>query len=113
MSAVVPSVRYRFGSFELRPVERRLLARGAPVAIGPRAFDLLVALVERAGHLLTKDDLLERVWPQVIVEEAALQMQVSALRKVLGRDAIVTVTGSGYRFALDVASASSEPTASP
>lgn len=112
MSAVVPSVRYRFGSFELRPVERRLLARGAPVAIGPRAFDLLVALVERAGHLLTKDDLLERVWPQVIVEEAALQMQVSALRKVLGRDAIVTVTGSGYRFALDVACTSAESTAS-
>jgi predicted ATPase/DNA-binding winged helix-turn-helix (wHTH) protein len=93
----------RFARFELQPEERRLLAAGAPVALGPRAFDLLVVLVERAGRLLTKDELLERVWPQVIVEEAALQMQISALRKVLGREAIMTVTGRGYRFALDVA----------
>lgn len=58
-------------------------------------------LVERAGQLVTKDELLERVWPKVIVEEAALQMQVSSLRKILGRDAIVTVTGCGYRFAME------------
>ncbi|WP_457337649.1 ATP-binding protein [Rhizobacter sp. P5_C2] len=88
-------------SFELQPDERRLLDAGVPVAVGPRAFDLLVALVERAGHLVTKDELLDRVWPKVIVEEAALQMQISSLRKILGRDAIVTVTARGYRFALE------------
>jgi predicted ATPase/DNA-binding winged helix-turn-helix (wHTH) protein/Tfp pilus assembly protein PilF len=113
MSAAARSVRYRFGRFELQPDERRLLDAGVPVDIGPRAFDLLAALVERAGHLVTKDELLERVWPKVIVEEAALQMQISALRKVLGRDAIVTVTGRGYRFALVVACVDAEPTASP
>jgi predicted ATPase len=101
MSAATPPVRFLFASFELQPDERRLLDAGVPVAVGPRAFDLLVALVERAGHLLTKDELLERVWPKVIVEEAALQMQISALRKILGRDAIVTVTARGYRFALE------------
>lgn len=84
-----------------------------PVAIGPRAFDLLDALVARAGHLLTKDELLERVWSRVIVDEAALQMQVSALRKVLGRDAIATVTGRGYRFALVVTREATEGTGSP
>lgn len=113
MSAAATPVRYRFGRFELQPQERRLLAHGAPVAIGPRAFDLLATLVARAGHLVTKDELLERVWPKVIVEEAALQMQVSALRKVLGRDAIATVTGRGYRFALVVAPEAAPPDAAP
>ena len=113
MSAAKLPVRYRFSRFELQPDERRLLDAGAPVALGPRAFDLLCALVDRAGHLVTKDELLERVWPKVIVEEAALQMQISALRKVLGRDALVTVTGRGYRFALVVACIGAEPTASP
>jgi len=113
MSAATVPVRYRFSRFELQPDERRLLDAGVPVTIGPRAFDLLVALVERAGHLVTKDELLERVWPKVIVEEAALQMQISALRKALGRDAIVTVTGRGYRFALAVACVGAEPAASP
>lgn len=102
----------RFGRFELQPEERRLLDAGVPVALGPRAFDLLLVLVERAGRLITKDELLERVWPRVIVEEAALQMQISALRKVLGRQAILTVTGRGYRFALDVAGGEAGP-ASP
>ena len=103
MSAATLPVRYRFASFELQPDERRLLDAGVPVAVSPRAFDLLVALVERAGHLVTKDELLERVWPKVIVEEAALQMQISALRKILGREAIVTVTARGYRLALEAA----------
>lgn len=103
MPAMTQPVRYRFSSFELQLDERRLLDAGAPVTIGPRAFDLLVALVERAGHLVTKDELLERVWPKVIVEEAALQMQISTLRKAIGRAAIATVTARGYRFMLEVA----------
>ena len=64
----------------------------------PRALDLLIALVER-GHLVTKDELLPQVWGKVIVEENTLQAHVSALRKVLGADAIATVPGQGYRFA--------------
>jgi DNA-binding winged helix-turn-helix (wHTH) protein len=67
------SVCYRFGRFELQPDERRLLAAGSSVRVGPHAFDLLIALVERSGRLVTKDELLERVWPKVIVEENTLQ----------------------------------------
>ena len=100
-SAVSPE-RYSFGAFELQLDERRLLAEGALVALRPRAFDLLAAFVDRAGHLVTKDELLDRVWPGVVVEEAALHVQVSALRKVLGNEAIATVSGQGYRFALTV-----------
>jgi non-specific serine/threonine protein kinase len=93
---------YRFGNFELQPMERRLLRAGVPVEVGPRAFRVLVALVERAGHLVTKDELLTTVWPRVVVEENALQAQISALRKVLGAAAIATVSRGGYRFELAV-----------
>src|SRR5258706_12307999 len=94
--------RYRFGPFELQPGKRRLQRDGVAISLRPRAFDLLVALVERAGHLVTKDELLDRVWPKMVVEEAALHVQVSALRKVLGSDAITTVSGRGYQFTLRV-----------
>ena len=94
------TVCYRFGQFELQPHERRLLAAGTPVALAPRAFNLLVALVEREGGLATKEQLLAQVWPGMIVEENALHAQISTLRKVLGADAIATVAGAGYRFAL-------------
>src|ERR1700745_2060815 len=101
-------VRYRFGHFELQPDERRLLASGASMPLGPRAFDLLVALVDRAGQLVTKDELLERVWPKAVVEEAALHVQMSALRKVIGSDAIATVSGRGYQLTLPVTEAGGE-----
>src|SRR5580765_9054910 len=94
--------RYRFGPFELQPDNRRLLKDGATISLRPRAFDLLAALVDRAGHLVTKDELLDQVWPKMVVEEAALHVQVSVLRKVLGADAITTVSGHGYRFTLPV-----------
>src|SRR5205085_1048117 len=93
---------YRFGTFELQPDERRLLASGKPVRLGRHAFELLSALVENSGRLLTKDQLLERIWPKVIVEENTLQAHVSALRKALGADAIATVSGLGYRFTREV-----------
>src|SRR5438874_6099414 len=94
--------RYRFGAFELQPDNRRLLKDGATISLRSRAFDLLAALVDRAGHLVTKDELLDQVWPKVVVGEAALHVQVSTLRKVLGADAITTVSGRGYQFTLPV-----------
>jgi predicted ATPase len=102
MPSPAPPERYRFGPFELQPDNRRLLKDGATISLRPRAFDLLAALVGRAGHLVTKDELLGQVWPKMVVEEAALHVQVSALRKVLGADAITTVSGRGYQFTLPV-----------
>jgi predicted ATPase/DNA-binding winged helix-turn-helix (wHTH) protein len=102
MASVASTERYRFGSFELQPDQRRLLKDGATISLRPRAFDLLAALVERAGHLVTKDELLDQVWPKMVVEEAALHVQMSALRKVLGAGAITTVSGRGYQFTLPV-----------
>ena len=89
MSNDAASASYRFGRCELQPGQQRLLVEGQAVAVGPRAFELLVALVERAGQLVSKDDLLARVWPKLVVEENNLQVQVFALRKILGSAAIV------------------------
>lgn len=91
---------YRFGSFELLPARRVLLHDDHPVAIGSRAFDLLLALVEQRGKLTTKSDLLDRVWAGRVVEEANVQVQVSGLRKLLGADAIATIPGLGYQFTM-------------
>src|SRR6266568_1904884 len=102
MASPGPPERYRFGSFDLQPDNRRRLKDGATISLRPRAFDLLAALVERAGRLVTKDELLDQVWPKMVVEEAALHVQMSALRKVLGADAITTVSGRGYQFTLPV-----------
>src|SRR6267154_3910529 len=102
MASPGPPERYHFGAFDLQPDKRRLLKDGATISLRPRAFDLLSALVDRAGHLVTKDKLLDQVWPKMVVEEAALHVQVSALRKVLGADAITTVSGRGYQFTLPV-----------
>ncbi|HUG21539.1 ATP-binding protein, partial [Piscinibacter sp.] len=86
------------GTVELRPAERRLYLHGHPLALGPRAFDLLLSLVERRDRVVGKDELLALVWPGQVVEEGNLPVQVSALRKVLGHHAITTVPGRGYRF---------------
>jgi predicted ATPase/DNA-binding winged helix-turn-helix (wHTH) protein len=93
---------HRFGRFELQPEERRLLEAGRPVAVGARAFDLLVMLVERAGQLVAKNELLTRVWTGLVVEENNLQVQISTLRKLLGQSAVATIPGRGYRFELPV-----------
>ncbi len=92
----------RFGRFELRPTERRLLADGQPLALGARAFDVLQVLVEQRGALVSTADLLDRVWSDVVVEESNVQVQVSALRKVVGAAAIATIPGRGYRLAVTV-----------
>ena len=89
---------YRSDRIEIRPAQRQLLVDGQPVSLGARAFDLLVALVERRDRVVSKGDLLDLVWPGLIVEENNLQVQVSGLRKLLGPKAIATIPGRGYRF---------------
>jgi DNA-binding winged helix-turn-helix (wHTH) protein/Tol biopolymer transport system component len=98
---------YRFGSFRLSPNRRELLASDRRVAIGPRAFDVLVLLVRRAGELVTKDELIGAVWSGATVEDNAIAAQVAAVRRALGRDAafIETAPGRGYRFIMDVVTA--------
>ncbi len=106
----------RFGPsqrFELQPAERRLLVDGQPAALGRRALDLLIVLAERPDHLLTKNELLDRVWPGLVVEEANLQMQVSNLRKLLGGEVIATVPGRGYRFTAVVGDTAVASTTAP
>lgn len=100
-----PAAGYTFGRFVLRRRERLLLAGGTPVELGSRAVEVLLALVEADCALVTKGALMDRVWPDVAVEENNLQVQVSALRRVLGpnRGWIVTVPGRGYRFTGPVA----------
>jgi predicted ATPase/DNA-binding winged helix-turn-helix (wHTH) protein len=98
MTTPVAMARLRFGRFELQPHERRLLVDGQPAALGARALDLLLALVEQPGQLVSKRALIELVWPGLVVEENNLPAQISALRKVLGGDVIATIPGRGYRF---------------
>jgi adenylate cyclase len=90
----------RFGGAELRPAERALFVGGQPAALGSRAFDVLMLLVESRERVVSKGELLDRVWPGLVVEENNLQVQVSALRKLLGAQAIATVPGRGYQFTL-------------
>jgi DNA-binding winged helix-turn-helix (wHTH) protein/TolB-like protein/Flp pilus assembly protein TadD len=98
---------YEFGPFQLDPPERLLLCDGQPVPMPPRAFDLLVVLVERSGHLVEKDELLKVVWRGSFVEEGNLSVTISVLRKALNDDRgthryIETVSKRGYRFVADV-----------
>lgn len=85
---------------EIRADERALWVGGQRAALGARAFDLLLVLLESRDRVVSKDELLERVWPGLVVEEHNLETQISSLRKRLGRDAITTVSGRGYRFTL-------------
>ncbi len=87
-----------FGRFEIYPAERVLRIGGENAAVGARAFDLLLALAERRQRLVTKQELLDLVWPGVVVEEHNIAAQISSLRKLLGAQVIATVPGRGYRF---------------
>src|SRR5580765_896240 len=94
---------FHFDAFTLDVRERRLLRGRDVVHLSPKAYDVLVALVRQRGRLVTKDELLKRLWPESFVEEGSLNVYVSALRKALGEDArrptyIETVARSGYRF---------------
>ena len=88
-----------FGRFRVL-LRRQLLAGGVPVELGARAFDLLVALLEADEALVTKQELMSRVWPGLVVSKENIKVQVSSLRKALGadRDVILTDFGRGYRF---------------
>jgi predicted ATPase/DNA-binding winged helix-turn-helix (wHTH) protein len=90
--------RLRFGDFEVRPDQFALFVHGRPVKLGARALELLFALVERRDRIVTKEELLDVVWPGVVVEENNLAVHVTALRKHLGAHAIATIPGRGYRF---------------
>lgn len=91
----------RFGRVEVHPERRELRVDGKTLALGSRAMEVLLLLVQHRDRLVTKDELLERVWPGLVVEENNLQVHVSALRKAMGAQAIATVAGLGYRFALE------------
>jgi predicted ATPase/DNA-binding winged helix-turn-helix (wHTH) protein len=90
----------RFGEIEIRPAQRRLLIKGRVATVGARAFDLLLVLIEERHRIVGKNELLARVWPGMVVEESNLPVHVSALRKLLGAEAIATIPGRGYRFTL-------------
>ena len=100
---------YRFGPFEVLPALRQLQVDGQPAILGSRAFDLLLVLIEHRERVLGKDELLALVWPGVVVEKGNLSVQISALRKLLGADAIATVIGRGYRFDLQASQAPAKP----
>jgi predicted ATPase/DNA-binding winged helix-turn-helix (wHTH) protein len=92
-----------FGNFRLYPSERRLEQDGQPLRIGDRALDVLIALTERPGEVVSKEELTTRVWSDVTVEESALRVHVAGLRKVLGDGKngaryVKNVTGRGYAF---------------
>jgi DNA-binding winged helix-turn-helix (wHTH) protein len=96
-----------FGPFWLFPLQRIVLRAGTPLRLGNRAREILVALVERAGEVVSKRELIARVWPDSIVEEGTLRVHVAALRKALGggeagRRYVQNITGQGYRFAVPV-----------
>src|SRR5277367_2597368 len=98
---------YEFGPFLLDPRERVLLSAEAPVAMTPKVFDTLLYLVRNQGRVLSKDELLQKIWPDTFVEEVNLAVNISTLRKLLGEGPqdgryIVTVSGRGYRFVAPV-----------
>jgi DNA-binding winged helix-turn-helix (wHTH) protein/tetratricopeptide (TPR) repeat protein len=94
---------YEFGPFRLDPDHRQLLRENQPVPLQPKAFEILLALVENSERVVLKDDLMKMVWPGTFVEEANLAQNVSVLRRTLGEAAgenryIVTLPGRGYQF---------------
>src|ERR1700680_13673 len=112
-----------FGSFRISPSRRLLLEGDTPLRLGSRAFDLLATLVQRAGEVVSKEELIARAWPSTVVEEGNLKLQISALRRAVGDGGagrfIVTVPGRGYNFVapvsreVDSGGAPSPPVASP
>jgi predicted ATPase/DNA-binding winged helix-turn-helix (wHTH) protein len=105
-----------FGPFRLYPEQRVLLRAGTPLRLGSRAREILFVLVERAGEIVKKRELMARVWPNTIVEEGSLRVHIAALRKALGdgeagRRYVENVTGRGYRFIAPLARVDEAPPA--
>lgn len=105
----VPDQVYEFGRFRLNVAQRELLRDGTSLAVMPKVFDLLVLLVRSPGRLLTKEEILERVWPDACVDEGSLARTVSRLRSLLGEGGrtggfVETLSKQGYRFVADVRS---------
>ncbi len=90
----------RFGTLEFRPAQRQLRVDGKDLPLGGRAFDVLSHLIEQRHRVVPRNELFDRVWQGMAVNESNLQTQVSALRKLLGARAIATVPGRGYQFTL-------------
>jgi len=106
---------FRFADFELDVAKRRLLKRGEALPLNAKAFDLLLVLVEHRGQVVSKDELLDKVWAGQFVEEGNLKVQVRALRKIFGEkigdnEFIVTVPGRGYTFVADIEGQANEKT---
>jgi TolB-like protein/DNA-binding winged helix-turn-helix (wHTH) protein/Flp pilus assembly protein TadD len=98
---------YEFGEFQADPTERVLFHHGEHVRLQPKTFETLLALLEQAGHVVRKEELMERVWPDAFVEEINLTKNISALRKTLGNGKgagqfIETIPTVGYRFVAPV-----------
>src|SRR5215470_17982367 len=98
---------YEFGTFRIDATRRLLLRNGDAVPLTPKCLDLLLALVESSGEVVSKDRMIERVWPDTFVEDNNLTYNISVLRKALGEHAgehhyIVTVPTRGYRFVTPV-----------
>ena len=107
---------YEFGEFRLDPVKRLLWRGEEAVSLLPKALDMLVALIEERGRVMEKEELMTRLWPDTIVEEANLSVTMSALRKALGESAaehryIVTIPRRGYRFVAEVSQSAEDETA--
>src|SRR5215469_2466571 len=90
---------FEFGPFRMVPRRREIFTDGQPLELGGRAFDVLMALVEADGAVVSKGELMTRVWPGRIVEDNNLHAQIKALRKAFaGYDVIRTIVGRGYQF---------------
>ncbi len=99
---------YRFGRFTLDPANWQLRAEETPIPLGPTDFRILMTLVERAGSLVSKDELMSRVWGRLVVGDNTLQVHITALRKALGEGFIVTRHGHGYSFVQQVSRTQTE-----
>lgn len=113
MTAQLPTVvayvgdRYAFDEFQLWPASRILTRSNVRVKLGARAFDLLIILVERAGHIVSKEDLFALVWPDQLIDESNLRVHIASVRKTLGDRPsrprfIASVPGRGYIFVATV-----------
>ena len=111
---VIPSDVIAFGHLRLRVVERLLERDGVRLKLGSRALDILIALVERAPDVVSKRELLARVWPGLVVDEGSLRFHIAALRKVLGDGQsgvryVINVAGRGYCFAAPILRSGAKP----